>query len=171
MALSVYDFCVTPLIHGLTNMSAILDKASAYAETKKFDSVVLSQARLFPDMHPLSRQVQIACDTAKGAAGRLAQIEVPKHADTETTIAELKARIAKTVEFLKTVTPAQVQGAESRDVELKFPSGSWKFSGSGYVTDFVMPNFYFHASMVYALLRNSGVDIGKGDYLGAIQKT
>jgi uncharacterized protein len=171
MALTMYDISITPLIRGLTNMSAILDKGAAYAESKKFDSQVLAQTRLFPDMHPLARQVQIACDTAKGAAGRLAQVEVPKHADTETTFAELKARIAKTVDFLKTVTAAQLQGADGRDVELKFPSGSWKFSGVGYVTDFVLPNFYFHASMVYALLRNSGVEIGKGDYLGAIQKS
>ena len=171
MALSMYDISITPLIRGLTNMSAILDKGAAYAETKKFDSAVLAQTRLFPDMHPLARQVQIACDTAKGAAGRLAQVEVPKHADTETTFAELKARIAKTVDFLKTVTPAQLQGADGRDVELKFPSGSWKFGGVGYVTDFVLPNFYFHASMVYALLRNSGVEVGKGDFLGAIQKS
>ena len=112
MALSMYDISITHLIRGLTNMSAILDKGAAYAESKKFDSLVLAQARLFPDMHPLTRQVQIACDTAKGAAGRLAQVEVLKHADTETTFAELKARIAKTVDFLKTVTAAQLQGAD-----------------------------------------------------------
>jgi hypothetical protein len=169
MAISLYDFCIPALTHSLNNLSAILDKAAVHAEAKKFDSLVLAQARLYPDMHPLNRQVQIACDTAKGAAGRLAQIEVPKHADTETTIAELKARIAKTVDYLKTVTPAQMQGAESREVELKFPSGSWKFTGIGYLTDFVLPNFYFHVSMAYALLRNNGVEIGKRDYLGDIQ--
>ncbi len=112
---SLYDISIPALIRGLTNMSAILDKAAAHAAAKKFDSVALAQSRLFPDMHPLSRQVQIACDTAKGAAGRLAGIEVPKHEDTETTLAELKARIAKTVDFLKTVTAAQMKDAETRD--------------------------------------------------------
>ncbi len=170
MSISMYDICIPALTRGLTNMSAFLDKAAAHAETKKFESAVLAQARLFPDMHPLARQVQIACDTAKGAGARLAQVEIPKHPDTETTFAELKARIAKTLEFLKTLTPAQVQGAEVRAIEIKFPNGSWKFTGMSYLTEFVLPNFYFHVSMVYALLRNNGVEVGKGDFLGAIQK-
>ena len=131
--------------------------------------VVLAQLRLFPDMHPLNRQVQIACDTAKGAAGRLAGVEVPKHEDTETALPELKARIAKTIDYLKTITPAQVAGNETRSIEIKFPNGAWKFTAIGYLTDFVLPNFYFHESMVYALLRKSGIEIGKGDFLGAIQ--
>jgi hypothetical protein len=168
MAISLYDFCIPPLTRGLNNLSAILDKAAGYAEARKFDSLVLAQARLFPDMHPLSRQVQIACDTAKGAAGRLAQAEIPKHADTETTLPELKARIAKTVDYLKTITPAQMQGAEGREVELKFPSGSMKFTGLAYLNDFVLPNFYFHMTVAYALLRNNGVEIGKRDYLGGM---
>jgi hypothetical protein len=169
MSITLYEFSVPGLIRGLTNMSAILDKAAAYAAAKKFDPLILAQSRLFPDMHPLTRQVQIACDTAKGAAGRLADIEVPKHEDTEASLEELKQRIAKTVEFLKSVTAAQVNGAENRTIEIKFPSGGWKFSGAAYITDFVMPNFYFHLSMVYALLRQSGVEIGKSDFLGAIQ--
>jgi uncharacterized protein len=169
MSISMYDFSIPMMTRGLTNMSAMLDKAAAHAAARKFDPVVLAQSRLFPDMHPLSRQVQIACDTAKGAAARLAGIEVPKHEDTETTLAELKARIAKTVDFLKSVTPAQLKDAESRAIELKFPNGSWKFTGIAYLTDFVLPNFYFHVSMVYALLRKNGVEVGKGDFLGAIQ--
>ena len=169
MATSLYDFSIPALTRGLTNMSAILDKAAGYAAAKKIDAAVLAQTRLFPDMHPLSRQVQIACDTAKGAGGRLAGIEVPKHEDTETTLPELKARIAKTLDFLKTVTAAKVAGDENRAIEIKFPNGAWKFTGLSYVNDFVLPNFYFHASMVYALLRKSGVEIGKGDFLGAIQ--
>ena len=169
MAISLYDFSVPVLTHGLTNLSAILDKAAAHAAEKKFDSLVLANARLFPDMHPLTRQVQIACDTAKGAAARLAGIEVPKHEDTEVTIADLKARIAKTVDFLKTVTEAQLKDAESRPIELKFPSGTWKFTAVKYLTDFVLPNFYFHVGMVYALLRKGGIDLGKRDYLGLIQ--
>ena len=169
MATSLYDFTIPALTRGLTNMSAILDKAAAYAAAKKFDGAVLAQARLFPDMYPLSRQVQIACDTAKGAAGRLAGIEAPKHEDTETTLPELKARIGKTLDFLKTVTAAKMAGDESRTIELKFPNGAWKFTALSYVNDFVLPNFYFHAGMVYALLRKGGVEVGKGDFLGAIQ--
>lgn len=169
MAISLYDVSIPTLTRGLTNLSAILDKAAAYAAAKKIGDTVLAQTRLFPDMHPLSRQVQIACDTAKGAAGRLAGIEVPKHEDNETTLPELKARIAKTVDYLKTVTASKFPSDDSRPIEIKFPSGSWKFTAVNYVNDFVLPNFYFHSSMVYALLRQSGVEIGKGDFLGAIQ--
>ena len=169
MSISMYDFSIPILTRGLTNMSAFLDKAAAHATARKFDSVVLAQTRLFPDMHPLVRQVQIACDTAKGAAARLAGIDVPKHEDTEVTFADLKARIAKTLDFLKTVSAAQLKDAECRSIEIKFPSGSWKFTGIAYLTDFVLPNFYFHLTIVYALLRKSGVEIGKGDFLGAIQ--
>src|ERR1700744_1260391 len=169
MALSLYDFSIPCLIRGLNNMSAILDKAIAHAAAKKIDSATLAQLRLFPDMHPLSRQVQIACDTAKGAAGRLAGVEIPKHEDTETTLPELKARIAKTLDYLKTVTASKFPADDSRPIEIKFPNGAWKFTALSYVNDFVLPNFYFHSSMVYALLRKSGVEIGKGDFLGAIQ--
>jgi uncharacterized protein len=168
MAISLYDFSIPGLIRGLSNMSAILDKAIAHAAAKKIDSATLAQLRLFPDMHPLSRQVQIACDTAKGAAGRLAGVEIPKHEDTETTLPELKARIAKTLDFLKSITAAQLAGDDERAIEIKFPNGSWKFTAKSYVADFVLPNFYFHDSMVYALLRKGGLEIGKGDFLGAI---
>jgi hypothetical protein len=169
MSISMYDISIPVLTRGLTNLSAILDKAAAHAAAKKFDSAVLASSRLFPDMHPLLRQVQIACDTAKGAAARLAEMEIPKHEDTEVTFAELKARIAKTVDFLKSISAAQVKDAESRSIEIKFPNGAWKFTGLDYLTGFVLPNFYFHSSMVYALLRKAGVEVGKGDFLGAIQ--
>ena len=169
MSISMYDFTIPALTRGLTNLSAILDKAAAHAAAKKFDSVVLAQSRLFPDMHPLVRQVQIACDTAKGGAARLAGVEVPKHEDTEATFAELKARVAKTLDFVKSITAAQMKDSETRNIEIKFPNGAWKFIGLGYLTDFVLPNFYFHTSIVYALLRKAGVEIGKSDYLGAIQ--
>jgi uncharacterized protein len=169
MSLSLYDFSIPMLTRGLTNLSAILDKAAVHAAAKKFDSLALVQARLYPDMHPLSRQVQIACDMAKGAAARLAGIEVPKHEDTEVTLAELKQRVEKTLNFLRTVSADQLKDAESRAIELKFPGGTWKFTARGYLTDFVLPNFYFHQSMVYALLRHNGIEIGKGDFLGAIQ--
>jgi hypothetical protein len=169
MSISVYDISIPVLSRGLTNLSAILDKAAAHAAAKKYDSSVLAQLRLFPDMHPLTRQVQIACDTAKGAAGRLAGVDIPKHEDTEATLDELRQRIAKTLDFLKTVSAEQVNSAETRTIEIKFPNGAWKFTALAYLTDFVLPNFYFHESMVYALLRKSGVEIGKTDFLGAIQ--
>ena len=169
MSISLYEVSIPAISRGLSNMSAILDKAAAHAAAKKYDSVVLAQLRLYPDMHPLVRQVQIACDTAKGAAGRLAGIEVPKHEDTETSFPELKARIAKTLDFVKSVTAAQLKDADSRSIEIKFPNGSWKFTGLAYLNDFVLPNFYFHATVVYALLRKAGVEVGKADFLGNIQ--
>ncbi len=169
MSISMYDLSIPVLVRGLTNLSAILDKADAHAAAKKFDSVVLAQSRLFPDMLPLVRQVQITCDTAKGAAGRLAGVELPKHDDTEVTFADLKARIAKTMDFVKSITAAQLKDSESRSIEIKFPNGTMKFTGLAYLTNFVLPNLYFHISIAYALLRKGGVDVGKFDYLGAIQ--
>ena len=169
MSIAVYDISIPVLSRALGNLSAILDKAAAHAAAKKLDSTVLAQLRLVPDMHPLSRQVQIACDTAKGAAARLAGVDIPKHEDTETTLDDLMKRVAKTVDFLATVSSDQVNGAASRTIEIKFPNGAWKFTALAYVTDFVLPNFYFHESMVYALLRSNGVEIGKTDFLGAIQ--
>src|SRR6202162_3890645 len=169
MSISLYEISIPAFSRGLSNMPAILDKAAAHAAAKKYDSSVLAQLRLYPDMHPLVRQVQIACDTAKGAAARLAGVEVPKHDDTETTLDELKQRIAKTVDFLQTVTEGPGDSAKGRAIEIKFPNGAWKFTALAYLTDFVLPNFYFHESMVYALLRKSGVEIGKMDFLGPIQ--
>jgi hypothetical protein len=179
MSISLYDVSIPVLTRGLTNVSAMLDKAEAYAAARKFDSVVLAQARLFPDMHPMARQVIIACNTAKGAAARLAGIEVPKHEDSEKTFGELKARIAKTLDILKSVTPEQMKDAENRAIEVKIPSGSvmgskypggaWKFTGIAYLTDFALPNFSFHVGMVYAVLRENGVDVGKSDFLGKMQ--
>ncbi len=168
MTLSIYDLSIPVLTRGLINLSAILDKAAAHAAAKKFDPAVLAQARLFPDMLPLSRQVQIACDTAKGAAARLAGIEVPKHEDTEATLDELKQRIAKTLDIVKSVKSEQMRGAESKAIEMKFPNRTISFTGLSYLADFVLPNFFFHESMTYALLRSNGVEIGKMDYLGSI---
>jgi uncharacterized protein len=129
MSTSLYDFSIPVLSRGLTNLSAILDKAAAHAAAKKFDSIVLVQSRLYPDMFALSRQVQIACDTAKGAAARLAGIENPKHEDTEATLADLKQRVAKTLEFVRSVTPDQLRASEDRAIELKFPSRTLRFTG------------------------------------------
>jgi hypothetical protein len=166
MSISMYDFSIPIFIRGLTSLSAILDKAAAHATAKKFDPAVLAQSRLYPDMHPLVRQVQIACDAVKGAAARLAGVEVPKHEDSETTLADLKQRIEKTLAFLKTITPEQLQGAETRTVAVQLPDRTLTPSGLAYLNGFAVPNFYFHLTIAYALLRQSGVEIGKGDFLG-----
>lgn len=168
MALSIYDMSIPALVRGLNNLSGLLDKASAFAEAKKFDVSVLAQARLYPDMHPLIKQVQIACDTAKGAAARLAGVEPPSHPDTETSIADLKARIAKTLDFVNSIKAEQMLNAESRAIEMKTPRTTLQFTGLSYLSGFVLPNLYFHISMVYALLRHNGVEIGKMDFLGPI---
>ncbi len=169
MTTSIYDCSIPALKLGLTNLSALLDKATAHAESRKVDGKVVADLRLIMDMFPLKRQVQIACDTAKGAAARLAGIEIPKHDDVESTIPELKQRIATTLAFVSSVQPAQLAGAELREIVLKFPSVTLNFTGQSYVTMFVLPNFYFHVTTVYAILRQNGVDLGKNDYLGNIQ--
>jgi uncharacterized protein len=169
MSISMYDVSIPIFTLSLTNLSAILDKAASHGEAKKVDPKVIPQARLIVDMLPLSAQIQIACDTAKGAAARLAGIEVPKHEDTEATLAELKARVAKTLDFIKTIKPEQLQGAETREIVLQFPQSTLKFTGINYLTNFVLPNFFFHVTTVYALLRKNGVDLGKRDFLGPIQ--
>ena len=169
MSISMYDVSVPIFTLTLSNLSVILDKAASHAEAKKIDPKVVPQARLIVDMLPLSAQVQIACDTAKGAAARLAGVEVPKHEDTEATLAELKARVAKTLDFIKTIKREQLQGSETREIVLQFPQTTLKFNGLNYLTNFVLPNFFFHVTMAYALLRKNGVDLGKRDFLGPIQ--
>ena len=169
MSISMYDVSIPIFTLSLTNLSAILDKAASHEQSKKVDPKVIPQVRLIVDMLPLSAQIQIACDTAKGAAARLAGVEVPKHEDTEATLAELKARVVKTLDFIKTIKPEQLQGAETREIVLKFPQTTLKFSGINYLTNFVLPNFFFHVTTAYALLRKNGVDLGKRDFLGPIQ--
>jgi uncharacterized protein len=168
MSVSLYDVSIPIFTLSLTNLAAILDKASSHAESKKVDPKVLPATRLIADMLPLSSQVQIACDSAKGAAARLAGVEVPKHPDTEVTLDELKARVAKTLDFIKTIKPEQLQGAETREIVLQFPQSTLKFTGINYLTNFVLPNFFFHVTTAYALLRKNGVDLGKRDFLGPI---
>ena len=169
MSVTLYDMSIPALTLGLTNLAAVLDKGLAHAEARKFDSIVLAQSRMFPDMLPFSRQVMIACDMAQGCAARLAGIENPKFEDTETTLPELKARVAKTLAFLATVKASQFEGAEGREIVIPAGSSTLKFNGVSYLTRFVLPNFYFHSAMVYALLRHNGVELGKRDFLGAIQ--
>jgi hypothetical protein len=169
MSVSLYDVSIPIFTLSLNNLAAILDKAASHTENKKVDPKVLPAARLIIDMLPLSSQIQIACDTAKGAAARLAGIEVPKHADTEATLDELKARVVKTLDFIKTIKPEQLQGAQTREIVLQFPQSTLKFTGVSYLTNFVLPNFFFHVTTAYALMRKNGVDLGKRDFLGPIQ--
>jgi hypothetical protein len=162
----MYQASAPRFVNTLKNLSAILDKAQAYADTKKIDPTVLTTYRLYPDMFTMARQVQVACDTAKGAVARLAGVEVPKHEDTERTFAELKARIAKTIEFIDTIKPAQIDGSEDKDITLKLGRQEVKFKGMQYLLGFAHPNFYFHATTAYDILRHNGLDIGKQDYIG-----
>jgi uncharacterized protein len=156
----------------LNALSALLDKAQAHAEAKKIDPAALLNARLFPDMFPFSRQVQIACDQAKNGGSRLADAEPPRFEDNETTFAELKARIAKTVAYVKTLDAKKIDEAGER--EITFPLGAankGQMKGADYLNHFVLPNFYFHATTAYDILRHSGVEIGKRDFIGAIPLT
>ena len=166
MKISMYQASAPRFAYSLTNLSAILDKAAAHCEAKKIDPLVLSAARLCPDMFPLSRQVQVACDTAKGAVARLAGVEVPKHEDTEKTFDELKARIAKTLEFIASLKPAQIDGSEDKDISLKLGPRELQWKGMQYLLGFVLPNFYFHVTTAYDILRHNGVELAKRDYIG-----
>ena len=169
MTASLYDFTVPAFKRALTNLSNQLDKAQAHATSKKVDFKAFADARLIADMLPLTAQIQIASDNAKGAVARLTGIEAPKYEDNEKTYDELRARIAKTLDFIASVKPEQFAGAETREVVLKFPSLTLTFNGKDYVTKFALPNFYFHVTMAYALLRKNGVELGKPDFMGAIQ--
>jgi hypothetical protein len=162
----MYQASVPRFANILKNLSAILDKAQAHAEAKKIDPLVLSNARLYPDMLPMKRQVYIACDTAKNAVARIAGVEPPKHEDIEETFAELKARIAKTLDFIQTFKPAQIDGSEDKAIHLKLGQREVDFKGMQYLLGHALPNFYFHIVTAYDILRHNGVEIGKRDYLG-----
>ncbi len=166
MTLSMYDASMPPLLRGLEALSAILDKAAAHAEARKIDPAALLTARLYPDMLPFTRQVQFACDFAKGAAARLAGAEVPSWPDTETSFPELKERIAKTSDFVRGFTAAQIDGSEQRPISFKAGPRELNFTGQSYLFGFVFPNFYFHAATAYGLLRHNGVELGKRDFIG-----
>ncbi|HTT36344.1 MAG TPA: DUF1993 domain-containing protein [Burkholderiales bacterium] len=166
MNLSMYHASAPRFVNMLNNLSAILDKAQAFADARKIDPTVLASARLYPDMLPMARQVQIASDTAKGAVARLAGIDIPKYEDTEQTLADLKARIAKTIAFIGTVKPAQIDGSEDREITLKLGGKEVKYTGMQYLLGFAQPNFYFHVTTAYDILRHNGVEIGKADYIG-----
>ena len=166
--LSMYQASVPVFVRMLGNLRVILQKGSAHAEAKKFDPSVLAQARLAPDMFPLTRQVQIATDQAKGCAARLAGIEPPKFEDNEATMDDLLARIDKTVAFVNSIKAEQIDGSEKKNIVLQMRTGEMKFEGQPYLLNFVLPNFYFHIATAYNLLRHNGVDVGKKDFLGGI---
>ena len=167
MSLSMYQASVPAFLRMLANLQALLDKASAHAAARKIEPAVLLNTRLYPDMFPLVRQIQLSADFAKGAGARLAGVEVPKYPDSESSFEELKARIVKTIDFLRSLKPAQIDGSEGRVITLQIGGESRTFKGQAYLIDFALPNFYFHVTTAYAILRHCGVEIGKRDYLGA----
>ena len=167
MKISMYRASVPTFIRVLENLSGVLDKGTAYAAAKKIEPEVLVNSRLFPDMLPFARQVMIVTDNAKGGASRLAGLEPPKYEDTESTFPELKARINKTIAFLKTFTPDQIDGSEERTINMKVAGKPMTFQGLPYLLNYVLPNMYFHTTTAYNILRHNGVDVGKKDYLGS----
>jgi hypothetical protein len=166
MSFSLTDVLVPTINRALKNLSVILEKGAAFAEKKQIEGIVLTGARLAPDMFPLSRQVQIATDISKGAVARLSGTEIPKYEDTETTFPELQARIEKTLKFANGIDASKFKDGDRREIVLNTRRGDLKFTGQSYITDFVLPNIYFHATTTYAILRHNGVDVGKTDFLG-----
>jgi hypothetical protein len=166
MSISMYRLTVPVFQRGLTTLSAYLDKAEKFASEKGIDAVELVATRLAPDMLPVSGQYQRATDSAKLAIARLTGTDAPKFDDNETTIAELRARVAKTEAYLATVAPDALEGSEAREVVISPGGNRVVFRGDDYLTNFALPNFYFHVSMVHAILRNQGAPLGKLDYLG-----
>jgi hypothetical protein len=168
MTLSMYHASVPVFRQGLKNLSAILDKAEAQATERKIDPAVLLAARLAPDMFPLVRQVQIACDHAKGASARLAGLDVPKFDDVETTIEELQQRLTRVREFVESIDPARFDASAERDITMPIGGQPKTFTGQTYLLHFALPNFYFHSTVAYAILRHNGIAIGKRDFIGGV---
>lgn len=166
MTISMYAASVPVFKQMLGSLSDLLDKAEAHATAKKIDPNALLQARLFPDMFPLMRQIMIAADFAKGACARLAGVEVPKYEDTEQSFSELKARIAKTLAFIETLPSAQIDGSEERDISTSAGPNSKSFKGQRYLLHYALPQFFFHATTAYAILRHNGIEVGKKDFMG-----
>jgi hypothetical protein len=165
MSLSLYDTSVPVFTQLLTAASHNLDKAAAFAEAKKIDPGILFGSRLYPDMFPFIRQIQTACDNAKGASARIANVEIPRFADDETTIDQLKARIQKTIDFMAGLDRKAFDGAEERDVTLTQGGTERKVNAKTYLLSQALPNFFFHVTTAYAILRHNGVELGKRDYM------
>jgi uncharacterized protein len=166
MSFGMYAASVPTFLHMLKNLTAILEKAEAFAKKRDIEPEVLVNWRLAPDMLPLANQIQIAADFAKGTTARLAGAQVPSYPDEETTLAELKARIAKTVKFVEGFKPKDIDGSETRDITLTVGGQEMRFKGEPYLVHFALPNFYFHVTTAYDILRRCGVDIGKRDFIG-----
>lgn len=164
---SMYGACVPPFIRALNNLAAILDKGLAYTQARKIAESVLLNSRLYPDMFPLLRQVQIATDTARSGAARLAGVEFPSYADEETTFAELNTRLRNTIGFLETLTAQQIDGSEDRTISWASRSTTRSMQGLPYLFNHLLPNVHFHVATAYNILRHNGVDVGKKDFLGA----
>ena len=165
MQISMYQASVPPMIRALNNLAAVLEKGAQHCEAKKIDPSVMVNARLFPDMFPLKQQVQIASDTAKAGGARLAGMEPPSYSDDETTFAQLIDRTRKTVTFLESLKPAQIDGSEEREITIPVGANTRSFKGQQYLVGFALPNFYFHVTTAYAILRHNGVEVGKRDFL------
>ena len=169
MSITMHTASVPVFIRMLGNLGTWLDKAEAHAQAKKFDPAVYLGARLAPDMLPFTKQIQIACDGAKFGVSRLAGIEAPKFDDSEASITDLRERVRVTVAFIQSVPASKIDGTEDKDVTIPRRDGPMTLKGEVYLKHYVMPNFYFHLTMAYALLRHNGVELGKADYLGALQ--
>jgi len=165
---SMYTLSIPVFDRILGNLAGILDKAAAHAEARKIDPAVLLGSRLYPDMFALTRQVQIACDFAKGCSARLAGQQPPAYEDNEASFTDLKARIARTRQYIGTFAAAQIDGSEDRVVELPMRGETLRIAGLPYLTNMVLPNFFFHATTAYAILRHNGIELGKRDFVGAL---
>lgn len=168
MSLTVHAATVEPFLHALGNLSKILDKAIAFRNEKGIEAGVLEGLRLTPDMFPLRRQVQLTSDFAKNSAARLAALEPPKFPDDEQTLEQLKDRVDRTLEWLRTVTPAQLEGAETRHLVIPLRTRTLEMDGLPFIQKWALPNVYFHLTTTYALLREAGVGLGKQDFLGGV---
>ncbi len=166
MTISMYQASVPRFVNILGNLSNILDKTQAHIDAKKLSDASLTTFRLFPDMLPMTTQVQIACDTAKGVVARLAGVDIPAFEDNEKSIVELKARVAKTIAFIQTITPEQIDGTEDKAIVTKRGEKETHYKGMQFLLGHAVPNFYFHITTAYAILRHNGVEIGKRDFLG-----
>ena len=168
MKTSMYEASIPMFLQTLRTLKAILEKGVAHAEARKYDPNLLAATRLAPDMLPLTRQIQIASDAAKGAAARLTGVDPPKFEDNETTMADLVARLDKTIDYLQGFKPEQLDGSEDRTITIQTPRQSFSFPGLIYLRHWAIPNFFFHVTTAYNLLRQAGVEIGKADYLGRV---
>jgi uncharacterized protein len=166
MTISMYQAAIPPMVRALNNLAAILEKGEASAIARKIDPSVLIASRLYPDMLPLVKQIQIASDIARRGAARLAGVEAPSMEDSETSFPELIARLKATVAYLETLTPAQIDGTESKAIVLPMGKITMNFEGLPYLVGFVLPNVYFHITTAYNILRHNGVEVGKQDFLG-----